>query len=195
MSITGANYERVMALDAQGLTNAEIAAKTGVSSRTISRMRNGQWEPPRGPSMPLTGVIQEHMDAGYSLDELTVLARDNDPFRQDRAEGHKLGRWLRDTLEAMGFEVGEGGRTIHNRGLHYLLLGSVKPDGSVYQNTEYEWKWLNDRVGKAAPAARARPVHPDHRPAQRRAGSSRWRPSGTARWRKGTAGDGPHHGM
>ena len=68
MSITGADYEKVMALDAQGLTNAEIAAATGVSKRTVSRMRNGQWSPPAGASMPLlgrsplTGVIEEHMD-------------------------------------------------------------------------------------------------------------------------------------
>ena len=114
MTITEADDARVMALDAQGLANAAIAAQTGVSKRTISRMRNGQWEPPRGPSMPLvgrsalTGVIQEHMAAGYTLDELTVLARDNDPFRQDRSEGHKLGQWLRDTLQdKLHFEVGE----------------------------------------------------------------------------------------
>jgi hypothetical protein len=113
---------KVMALTDQGTSLAEIVAATGVSRRTITRMRNGQWEPPRGPSMPLlgrsplTGVIEEHIDAGYSLDELTVLARDNDPFRQDRSEDHKLGKWLRDTLEGeLGFEVGEDGRTIHNR--------------------------------------------------------------------------------
>ena len=99
---------------------------------------------------PLTGVIEEHMEAGYTLDELTVLARDNDPFRQDRSEGHKLGQWLRGTLEAMGFEVGEGGRTIHNRGLHYLLIGQARPDGRAYENDEKTWKWLTDRVSKAA---------------------------------------------
>ena len=156
MSITGADYERVMALDAQGLANAEIAAATGISKRTISRMRAGQWCPPAGPSMPLLGrspltsVIREHMDQGWSLDELTVLARDNDPFRQDRAEGHKLGKWLRGTLEGMGFEVGEGGRVVHNRGLHYLLIGQRKPDGRAYENDEKTWKWLTDRVSKAA---------------------------------------------
>ena len=154
--ITGADYEKVMALDAQGLANAEIAAKTSVSKRTIARMRNGQWSPPAGPSMPLlgrsplTGVIEEHMEGGYTLDELTVLAKDNDPYRQDRSEGHKLGQWLRGTLEAMGFEVGEGGRTIHNRGLHYLLIEQARPDGSVYENDEKTWKWLTDRVSKAA---------------------------------------------
>src|SRR5260370_355775 len=119
---TGADYEKVMALDAQGLTNGQIAAAAGVSVRTVVRMRNGQWEPPSGPSMPLlgrsplTGVIMEHIDGGHALDSLTVLADDNDPFRQDRAEGHKLGRWLRDTLEGkLCFAVGEDGRTIHNR--------------------------------------------------------------------------------
>ena len=156
MSITGGDYEKVMALDAQGLTNAEIAAKAGVSKRTVSRMLAGQWRPPAGPSMPLlgrsplTGVIEDYMDQGYSLDDLTVLARDNDPFRQDRAEGHKLGQWLANTLEAMGLQVGEGGRTVHNRGLHYLLIGQVKPDGTRYANDEKTWKWLTDRVSKAA---------------------------------------------
>ena len=34
--------------------------------------------------------------------------------------------------------------------MHYLLIGQRKPDGQVYANTEAEWKWLNDRVSKAA---------------------------------------------
>lgn len=150
------DYERVMALDANGHTNAEIEAATGVSKRTISRMRNGLWSPPAGPSMPLLGlspltdVITGHLDQGWSLGSMTVLARGNDPFRQDSAEGHKLGRWLRGTLEVMGFETGEGGRQIHNRGLHYRLLGQVKPDGTEYENDERTWKWLSDRVSKAA---------------------------------------------
>ena len=50
----------------------------------------------------------------------------------------------------MGFEIGEGGRKIHNRGLHYMLLGQVKPNGREYENTEADWKWLSDRVSKAA---------------------------------------------
>jgi hypothetical protein len=151
------DYRIVVALTDQGASLAEIVAATGVSKRTIARMRNGEWEPPRGPSMPLLGdsrltsVIAHHIDDGYCLDDLTVLAHGNDPFRQDTDEGHKLGKWLRDTLEGeLGFEVGEDGRTIHNRGLHYLLIGQLKPDGSVYQNSEREWKWLSDRVSKAA---------------------------------------------
>jgi hypothetical protein len=112
MTMTGADCDKVMALDAQGLANAEIAAKTGVSKRTVTRMRAGQWKPSSGPSMPLlgrsplTGVIEEHMEAGYTLDELTVLARDNDPFRQDRDEGHKLGRWPAEEDHLVPLELG-----------------------------------------------------------------------------------------
>ena len=152
---TPADYEKVMAMPAERYSLRDVWLATGVSMSTVKRMRHGQWEPPE-PSMPLlgrsplTGVIEEHMEDGWTLDELTVLARDNDPFRQDRAEGHKLGRWLRGTLEAMGLQVGEGGRTIHNRGLHYLLIGQVKPDGTRYANDEKTWKWLTDRVSKAA---------------------------------------------
>ena len=99
----------------------------------------------------LTDVITDYVGVGdTTLDTLTVLARGNDPFRQDTTEGHKNGQWLRDTLESMGVEVGEGGRKIHNRGLHYLLIGPTKPNGATYQNTEGEWKWLSDRVSKSA---------------------------------------------
>ena len=172
---TGADYEKVMALDAQSLTSREIVGGDRRVQPTVERMRNGQWEPPSAASMPLlgrsplTGVIEEHMDSGWTLDELTVLARDNDPFRQDRSEGHKLGQWLRGTLEAMGFQVGEGGRTIHNRGLHYLLIGQRKPDGSVYATPRRVE--VADRPGEqGGPVARLYPVRPGHRPAQRRAG-------------------------
>jgi hypothetical protein len=153
---TEADYENVMAMPAERYSLRDVWLATGVSMSTVKRMRDGTWQPPSGPSTPLlgrsplTGVIEEQVDQGWTLDELTVLARDNDPFRQDRAEGHRLGQWLRDTLEAMGFEIGEGGRTIHNRGVHYTLIGQRKPDGSAYENDERTWKWLSDRVSKAA---------------------------------------------
>lgn len=150
------DYLKVVALADQGMKNAEITELTGVSVRTIIRMRNGQWKPPRtafdsllGRS-PLTDVITEYVEDGWSLADLTVLAHGNDPFRQDTVTGHKIGQWLRDTLEGMGFEIGEGGRKFHNRGLHYLLIGQVKPNGAVYQNNEDDWKWLTDRASKAA---------------------------------------------
>ncbi len=153
---TEADYEKVMAMPAARYSMREVWLATGVSMSTVKRMRGGTWQPPSGPSMPLlgrsplTGVIQDYMDEGCALDDLIVLARGNDPFRQDSHEGHRLGEWLAATLEAMGVQVGDEGRTVHLRGLHYLLIGQHKPDGSVYANTEREWKWLCDRASKAA---------------------------------------------
>ena len=153
---TGADLAKVLALPEAQYSLKDVERLTGVTASTAGRMRRGEWQPPSGPSMPLLGrspltrVVEEHMDDGWSLDELTVLARGNDPFRQDTAEGHRNARWLVDTLDGMGFEIGEGGRKIHNRGLHYMLLGQVKPNGREYENTEADWKWLSDRVSKAA---------------------------------------------
>jgi FixJ family two-component response regulator len=52
---TQEHRDQVLALTAQGLTNAQIAAKTGIKLRSISRLRSPGWEPPRGASMPLVG--------------------------------------------------------------------------------------------------------------------------------------------
>jgi hypothetical protein len=78
-------------------------------------------------------------------DYLTVLASDNDPLRQDTPAKHELGRWL---VDRMG-ELGVTGQR-HLRGLHYLLIGATKPDGTPYANNDDNWKWL----GKVAKAAR-----------------------------------------
>jgi hypothetical protein len=78
-------------------------------------------------------------------DYLTVLADDNDPLRQDTPAKHELGQWL---VDRMG-ELGIAGQR-HLRGLHYLLIGATKPDGTPYKNNDDNWKWL----GKVAKAAR-----------------------------------------
>ena len=104
---TEADLAKVLALPEAQYSLKDVERLTGVTASTVGRMRRGEWRPPSDPSMPLlgrsplTGVIEDYMeDDGCTLDGLTVLARGNDPFRQDTAEGHRLGRWLRDTLEA-----------------------------------------------------------------------------------------------
>lgn len=84
--------------------------------------------------------------AGYSLGDLTVLKAENDPFRQDTRAGHRDGEWLARQAGALGLL----NRTVHLRGLHYALLGRVKPNGEPYQNTDKEWTWLSGDVAKAA---------------------------------------------
>jgi len=36
------------------------------------------------------------------------------------------------------------------RGLHYMILGEIKPDGTPYENNERDWVWLSEKAGKAA---------------------------------------------
>jgi len=84
---------------------------------------------------------------GGSMTDYTVLSGQNDPFRVDTPAGHRDGEWLATA-------VGEltGGRIIHLRGLHYILVTNevIKPDGKPYTNTEKDWTWLQEKASKAA---------------------------------------------
>lgn len=81
-----------------------------------------------------------------SMKDLTVLAPQNDPFRVDTDARHRDGKWLAVTAR----ELGLGTRTIHLRGLHYMVLGRPKPDGTPYANTDDDWTWLQANAAKAA---------------------------------------------
>ena len=91
----------------------------------------------------LDAVIAEQ---GCSLKDLTVLAPKNDPFRLDTTARHRDGRWLAETAA----ELGLGDRKIHLHGLHYMVLGRPKPDGTPYVNDNDHWEWLQADAAKAA---------------------------------------------
>ena len=76
--------------------------------------------------------------AGGSLKSLTVLSDPVDPFRMDTPANHARARWLAD---AMNRKIGPDA-TIHNRGLHYILLGEIKPNGEKYVNNADDFEWL-----------------------------------------------------
>jgi hypothetical protein len=81
-----------------------------------------------------------------SLKDLTVLSSSRDPYRLDTPANHRDAKWLADCYN----EVHQGGR-IHLRGLHYKLVGRVtKPDGTPYINDDKNWKWMSEKVAKAA---------------------------------------------
>jgi hypothetical protein len=84
----------------------------------------------------------------YSMDDLTVLSQQTDPFRLDTPARHEWGAWL--ALQAS--ELGLGDRKIHLRGLHYMLVsGRVKkPDGTSYENNDADWLWMSEKAAKAA---------------------------------------------
>ncbi|MEJ7798434.1 MAG: hypothetical protein WKF42_08050 [Solirubrobacteraceae bacterium] len=87
------------------------------------------------------------IEDGVSMRDLTVLADANDPFRVDTStgEGRRNGEWLAMQAARLPPE-----RRIHLRGLHYMALGQIRPDGTPHENTEKGWIWLC----KSAKAAR-----------------------------------------
>lgn len=89
---------------------------------------------------------QAQSECGCSAKALTVLAPQNDPFRLDTPARHRDGAWLATTAR----ELGLGDRKIHLRGLHYMVIGRPKPDGTPYTNTDADWLWLSGDAGKAA---------------------------------------------
>ena len=103
---------------------------------------------PRPMVRSLRSVVDEAMNGhGAKLNELTVLAPQRDPYRQDTPAGHRDGRWLAEILGRLG-----DGRLIHLRGLHYATLGleAIKPNGSPYVNTEEDWLYLSEQAAKSA---------------------------------------------
>jgi hypothetical protein len=93
----------------------------------------------------LDTAIAEANGSKLSMNDLTVLSPQIDPFRLDTPANHKLGKWLADTAATLGL----GDRRIHNRGLHYMILGQPKPDGSTYVSNAASWDLL-ERASKYA---------------------------------------------
>jgi len=87
-------------------------------------------------------------ETGLTLDELSVMAGNNDPYRQDTDEKNVEGAWLRRMTDTHL----TGTAPIHLRGLHYVLVtkGVIKPDGQKYRNIHKHWFWMSDRVSRAA---------------------------------------------
>jgi hypothetical protein len=87
----------------------------------------------------LDTAIAEANGPKLSMKDLTVLAKD--PFRMDTPANHKLAKWLAETAATLGFRPDQ---QIHNRGLHYMILGQPKPDGSTYISDEASWSLLEE---------------------------------------------------
>jgi hypothetical protein len=100
---------------------------------------------------PFSGRLRAVLEAnanGRSLGSLTVLATKNDPFRVDTPARHRDGEWLAVHAERLGL----GERTIHLRGLHYMLVSGevINPYGKPFENNDADWTWLQEDCAKAA---------------------------------------------
>jgi hypothetical protein len=87
---------------------------------------------------PLAVALAEvATELGARLEDLTVLAPQNDPFRLDTPANHRDGRWAGQAVTEL-----LGDREIHNRGLHYAVLERRKPNGMPYISTFKDWAWI-----------------------------------------------------
>jgi len=103
--------------------------------------------PAAAESGPLRALLEEtRHESRVPLSAITVLARQNDPFRFDTPVGHRDGEWLARTTADLGL----GDHTIHLRRLHYMIIGETKPDGSRYTNTDKGWMWLQSKAAAVA---------------------------------------------
>ncbi|MDQ3627853.1 MAG: hypothetical protein M3419_03410, partial [Actinomycetota bacterium] len=111
-----------------GEAGAETVAGQATGSLSILPPATGIGEQST-PVSPLRRVLEEAM-RGHDLTmaDLTVLEKTADPFRVDTPSRHRDGAWLADTAR----ELGLGDRQIHPRGLHYMMIGRPKPDGTPY---------------------------------------------------------------
>jgi hypothetical protein len=93
-------------------------------------------------------LTRASLDMDCTLNELTVLSVQIDPYRLDTPAGHRDGQWLARQRDEL---IGE--RRIHWRGLHYAIVarGNIrKPNGELYRNDDPDWLWLSNEAGKAA---------------------------------------------
>lgn len=84
---------------------------------------------------------------GYTIPDLLVLARQNDPFFAGSEAGRVKAEWFAELWQRFGFTTG-----VHLRRVHYQLVvrGNIpKHNGETYENTDSDWSYLNE-AGKAA---------------------------------------------
>lgn len=123
--------------------NEERRPTTGAAPRTDGE----KVETSISDQSPLRRVLAEAMiEHGLTMKALTVLEKTSDPFRIDTPGSHRDGSWFATAVRDLGFDD----RTIHLRGLHYMILGRTKPDGAPYTNTAKDWAWLIGDAGQAA---------------------------------------------
>jgi hypothetical protein len=98
----------------------------------------------------LRTVLEEAcQERKLTLNDLTVLSRQVDPYRRDTPSDHRDGKWVAEQLNAL---FGSDRRT-HWRGLYYAIVaaGNIrKPDGEPFIGTVENWEWLSAEAGKAA---------------------------------------------
>ena len=107
----------------------------------------------KSPLREALDILSAENIEDLTLDELTVLSPQNDPYRLDTPDHHRNGQWLRLQMEACGLIRPDGyfASQIHNRGIHYAIFsnGAIRPDGEKFKNDDKGWEFL-EKASKAA---------------------------------------------
>ena len=160
--------DEVAALRMEGFSGAEIAEKLGVGLTTAHRAirrvedlglvgrvnaRTEKWARERLASPdtpPIVRALLENRLTGETLESLTVLTPENDPYRVDTPEKMAAARWLAEEIARLDANPLVRREQWWNRGLHYALLGRPLPDGTVYVNDAKCWEWLDSTASRSA---------------------------------------------
>jgi hypothetical protein len=116
-----------------------------ISEERRERRADPEWQDGRRRTGEVVGPLRRRIDMEAlenraSLDDLTVMAPFNDPYRLDTTVGHRTAAWFKEHLDLAG--VGR----IHLRGFHYRLVARgdiTMPNGKPYINDNKCFSWLN----------------------------------------------------
>jgi hypothetical protein len=130
------SFNEALARDGYELYPAEwIPGPSSERYKEYIVMSNGKRRPTNGAAPPTTLPTDRLQHNGFhlrdaiealggQLKDWTVMGDATDPFRMDTPANHRDGRWLRDTMARLGLT-----QVIHDRGLHYAILGQPTPFG------------------------------------------------------------------
>jgi hypothetical protein len=95
------------------------------------------------PKLNYETIKQLAKEHGLTIADLLALASKNDPFYVGRPSEAKAAQWFADIWQAFGYQSG-----VHLRRVHYQIVSQdppvSRPDGSVYENTQKDWDYLNE---------------------------------------------------
>lgn len=90
-----------------------------------------------------SSIKETAKELGLRVNDLLVLARQNDPFYVGTPSQREAAAWFAEHWQKFGFVEG-----VHLRRIHYRLISQeepvLMPNGKRYENTEGCWKFLND---------------------------------------------------
>ncbi len=79
-------------------------------------------------------------ETGKNLPDLLALTHNHDPFNVGSEDDRAKANWF----AALWGRLYQGQAGIHLRRIHYRILGEPKLNGMPYENTNRDWRWLQD---------------------------------------------------